>query len=72
MNPKESKEAMMGMVKTILESTKDVFIHDHGAFTNECGPLCGWYVATRKDVLDKTFEDEVEAIKVDEEDADEN
>ena len=50
-------EKVLGMVSTILDATKDVFIHDHGAFTNECGPDCGWYVATKKASLDEAFED---------------
>jgi len=45
-------------VKQIMAATKDVFIHDHGAFTNECGPDCGWYIATKKTALDTAFLEE--------------
>lgn len=48
---------VLAKVGSILEATRDVFIHDHGAFTNECNPNCGWYIATKKDALDKAFTD---------------
>jgi len=55
----ELDDNVMKAVKAILESTRDVFIHDHGAFTSKCGPECGWYIATKKTALDKAFQEEV-------------
>ncbi len=52
----KSNEAMLEMLGTIMKATKDVFIHEHGAFTNTCGPDCGWYVATKKSVFDNVFD----------------
>ena len=55
-------EAVLEAVKQIMAATRDVFIHDHGAFTNECGPDCGWYIATKKTALDTAFlEEETDA-----------